>query len=84
MANDEIGQMAKTDPAIRIIGERRFQAARQKVDMEQESCRAVRAEMRLLATLYIAFGKEENAPLTSDASALFNRMHFQISHSSLT
>lgn len=76
--NDEVGNMAKTDPTIRIIGERRFQACKKKVDLEQESRRTVRAEMRLLAKLYLEFKEEEGAPESTNAAVMFNRRHFSI------
>jgi hypothetical protein len=52
-----------------------YQGCKKKLDLEQESRRIVRANMRLLARLFLAF-KEHNT-MSKNAESMFERKHFE-------
>ncbi|ELU07472.1 hypothetical protein CAPTEDRAFT_195572 [Capitella teleta] len=74
--NDEIGQLAKRDQIIRVIGERLFKQTTRKVDKEMMSRHSVMGNMRLLARLLLTL--RDQPEMSDDASAeqIFSRQTF--------
>ena len=75
--NDEIGKLCRSDPTIVLIGRRRFQRNRGKVDKLVEIKKSVMTEMRLLSKLCIVFA--EAAPGSNiSAKDMFVRTNFNV------
>ena len=73
--NEEIGKVCRSDPTIVLIGRRRFQRNRGKVDKLMEIKKSTMTEMRLLSKLLIAFSEENTATHVS-AEDMFIRTNF--------
>ena len=75
--NDNIGKLCRSEPAIVLIGRRRFQRNRGKVDKLMEIKKSVMTEMRLLSKRHIAFSE---AALGSNISTkdMFVRTNFNV------
>jgi hypothetical protein len=61
--------MCRNDNALYIIGRRLFQVQQKKVDKDIEKRKSVMSDMRLLATLYMAF--TEHKPDSRNLEEMF-------------
>ncbi|PIK62255.1 hypothetical protein BSL78_00778, partial [Apostichopus japonicus] len=83
MRDDEVGQLAKSDPSIVTIGKCLWQEKRNKKDKLIEGRKSVIRAMRRLANLFKHFRGElklankEVPHATASASDMFKRMYFQ-------
>ena len=75
--NDEIWKVCRSYPTIVLIGRRRFQRNRGKVDKLMEMKESTMTEMRLLSKLLIAFSVE-NTAVNVSAEDMFIRMNFAV------
>ena len=73
--NDDIGKLCRSEPTIVLIGRRRFQRNRGKVDKLMEIKKSVMTEMRLLSKLCIAFSEAATGSNIS-AKDMFVRTNF--------
>ena len=71
---DDVGDICRTDPTIRLIGRELFKKDIKKVDKEMETRKSVMADMRLLGALLLSM-KEENSALTG--RDIFERSNFE-------
>ena len=55
--NNDVGHICRTDPDIRLIGRKRWQKDRTKVDKTDEVRKSVMADMRNLASLFLEYKK---------------------------
>ena len=75
--NDDIGKLCRSEPTIVLIGRRRFQRNRGKVDKLMTIKKSVMTEMRLLSKLCIAFSEAATGSNMS-AKDMFIRTNFNV------
>ena len=76
--NDDIGNLCRTDPVIRLVGKRLWQKNEKKPDKRNEVRKSVMLDMRRLATLYTHFNNQPGAANKNEGTAadMFQRIHF--------
>ena len=77
LADDALGNLAKTDKTILYMGLREFNRTKSRKEKKVNCLKHVRGNMRSLAELYTAFLQEDVVEqLHEDASDMFNRVNF--------
>lgn len=81
---DAAGSLCKCDPTIQLVGKRLFQKDKSKPGKSMEVKKMVRANMRMLARLYIIFQEHVGDLQDLTVRDMFDRTHFNVLREAVT